>query len=149
MMWKTQQAIKDYAIRAARIHPAFIRVTGLKCSCGKISSPLTEIPVGKTEISGTEPAHPLIRTTHRKFYKGFIGQARSRKQGSCEETLRNLKRWIALSSGYISVQCIMQLISQVLIRWTMIYPVDRTIQGLNNRCLASYRFTCPVSSNSL
>ena len=65
MMWKTQQAMQDYAIWAARIHPTFIRVTGLKCSYGKISSPLTEIPVGKTEISGTEPAHPLIRTTHR------------------------------------------------------------------------------------
>ena len=50
---------------------------------------------------------------------------------------------------YLCPLCIMQLMSQVLIRWTMIYPVDRTIQGLNNRCLASYRFTCPVSSNSL
>ena len=28
------------------------RVTGLKCSYGKIFSPLTKIPVGKTEISG-------------------------------------------------------------------------------------------------
>ena len=26
----------------------------------KISSPLTEIPIGKTEISVTEPGHPLI-----------------------------------------------------------------------------------------
>ena len=31
----------------------------------KISSPLTEIPIGKTEISVTEPGHPLI-WTHRK-----------------------------------------------------------------------------------
>ena len=46
--------------RRCRIHPAFILVTGLKCSYGKIFSPLTEIPVGKTEISGTEPARPLI-----------------------------------------------------------------------------------------
>ena len=46
----------------------------------KFSSPLTEIPVGKTEISVTEPARPLI-WTHRKFYKGFRGKARSRKPG--------------------------------------------------------------------
>ena len=60
--------------------PPFIPVTGMKCSYGKISSPLTEISVGKTEISGTEPARPLI-WTHRKFYKGFRGKARSRKPG--------------------------------------------------------------------
>ena len=53
--------------------PPFIPVTGMKCSYGKISSPLTE-------ISGTEPARPLI-WTHRKFYKGFRGEARSRKPG--------------------------------------------------------------------
>ena len=54
-------------------------VTGLKCvHMEKFSSPLTEIPVGKTEISGTKPGRPLIRT-HRKFYKGFRGRARSRK----------------------------------------------------------------------
>ena len=35
--------------------PEFIPVTGMKCSYGKISSPPTEISVGKTEISGTEP----------------------------------------------------------------------------------------------
>ena len=34
-------------------------VTGLKCSYGTIFSPLTEITVGETEISGTEPARPL------------------------------------------------------------------------------------------
>ena len=53
MMWKTQQAIQDDFIRDARIHPAFILVTELKCSYGKIFSPLTEIP-------GTEPARPLM-----------------------------------------------------------------------------------------
>ena len=52
MMWKIQQAMQDDA--------EFIPVTGLKCSYGKIFSPLTEIPVGKTEISGTDPARPLI-----------------------------------------------------------------------------------------
>ena len=50
----------DNAEFTQRIHLAFIPVTGLKCSYGNIFSPLTEIPVGKTEISGTEPAHPLI-----------------------------------------------------------------------------------------
>ena len=95
MTWKIQQAKQDDAefIRRIRIDPAFIPVTGLKCPYGKFSSRLTEISVGKTEISGTEPARPLIRT-HRKFYKGFRGKARSRKPGqpgqpsSCEEALR-------------------------------------------------------------
>ena len=49
----------DDAIRTARIHPAFIPETGLKCSHGKIFSPLTEIPVGKTEISELEPRRDL------------------------------------------------------------------------------------------
>ena len=60
IIWKIQQAKQDNAIRGSRIHPAFILVTGLKCSYGKISSPLTDIRVGKTEISVTELAHPLI-----------------------------------------------------------------------------------------
>jgi len=60
MTWKTQQAMQDDDIRAARIHLAFIPVTVMKCSAyGKMFSPLTEIPVGKTEISGTEPACTL------------------------------------------------------------------------------------------
>ena len=53
-----------------KINPAFLPVTEMKCSYGKIFSLLTEIPVRKTKISGTEPARPLIRT-HRKFYKRF------------------------------------------------------------------------------
>ena len=104
MMWEIQWAMQDDAIRAARVHVAFIPVTGLKqpaqqvlgsngrrpsrarnpagaparapfslatitskvgCSYGKIFSPLTEIPDGKTEISGTEPAR-----------KGSRGKAR-------------------------------------------------------------------------
>ena len=60
MMWKIQQSMQDDAIWTATIHPAFIPVTGPKCSHGKISSPLTEISVGKTEKSGTVPARPLI-----------------------------------------------------------------------------------------
>ena len=96
MIWKIQQAMQDDAIRTATIHSAFIPVTGMKCSYGKISSPLTEISVGKTEISGTEPARPLI-WTYGKFYKGFRAEARSRKPGqpgqpgSYEEALRPLK----------------------------------------------------------
>ena len=58
---KIQQTMQDDAIRATRDHLAFTPVTGLKwCSYGKISSPLTEIPVGKTTISETKPARPLI-----------------------------------------------------------------------------------------
>ena len=60
IIWKIQQTKQDDAIRASRIHPAFILVTELKCSYGKISSPLTDIRGGKTEISVTELAHPLI-----------------------------------------------------------------------------------------
>ena len=60
MKWKIQRAI---AIQTARIHSAFIPVTGMNCSYGKISmSPLTE-------ISGTDRS-PFI-WTHRKFYKEF------------------------------------------------------------------------------
>ena len=73
LMWKIQQAMQDDAIRAARIHPAFIPVTVLKCSYGEITSPLTE-------ISGTVPAHPLI-WTHRTFYKGFRGKGEISKTG--------------------------------------------------------------------
>ena len=40
MMWKIQQAMQDGAILAATIYPAFIPVNELKCSYGKISSPL-------------------------------------------------------------------------------------------------------------
>ena len=52
----------------------------MKCSYGKISSPLTEIP-------GTEPARSLIGTYHQIFYKGFRGKARPRKPDLCEEAL--------------------------------------------------------------
>ena len=73
MMWKIRQAMQDDAIRAVRIHTAFIPVTGMTCLCGKIFG-----PTGKTYISGTKPARPLI-WTRRKFYKAFRGKARSRK----------------------------------------------------------------------
>ena len=92
MMWKIQQAKQDDAKFIRSFHPDFIPVTGLKCSYCKISRPFIEIPVRKTEISGTEPARPLI-WNYRKFYKGFGGKARSRKPGqlgqpgSCEDGL--------------------------------------------------------------
>ena len=87
----------------ARIHPAIIPVTGLKCSYSKIFSPLTE-------ISRTEPARPLI-WTHRKFYKGFRGRARSRKPGSREEDLnRDSKKFgKAKSRGFFSLSIWNQL----------------------------------------
>ena len=71
--------------------PEFIPLTGLKCSCGKISSPLTEIPFGKTDISGTEPARPLI-WTHLKFYKGVRVKARSRTPGGAFHSIHSLAR---------------------------------------------------------
>ena len=39
MMWKIQQSMQDDAIWTATIHPAFIPVTGLKCSHGKNFQP--------------------------------------------------------------------------------------------------------------
>ena len=60
MMWKIQEAKKTMPSGLPEFIPPFIPLTGMKCSYGKISSPLTEISVGKTEISGTEPARPLI-----------------------------------------------------------------------------------------
>ena len=59
--------------------PEFIPVTGLKCSYGKISSPLTEISVGKTEILGTEPVcHEYIENLTKDLEPS---KARSRKPG--------------------------------------------------------------------
>ena len=42
------------------------------------------------------------------------------------------KKQIALSDGSVSIQTIMQLVSQILIRWLVIYPLDSTIQLLTN-----------------
>ena len=63
MMWQCKTMLSG----PPEFIPPFIPVTGMKCSYGKISSPLTE-------ISGTEPARPLS-WTHRKFYKGIRGKA--------------------------------------------------------------------------
>ena len=38
-----------------------------------------------------------------------------------------------LSTGYISIQQIAQLVFLILIRWIVIYPVDNAIQRFNNR----------------
>ena len=50
------------------------------------------------------------------------------------------KRWIMLSIGLITIQRIAQLISLILIRWIVIYPMDSTIHLLNNWSL-SYEFS--------
>ena len=119
MMWKIQEAKKTMPSGLPEFIPPFIPLTGMKCSYGKISSPLTEISVGKTEISGTKPARPLI-WTHQNFYKGFRGEARSRKQGqpgqpgSCEKALRPEKvsihvhpwQWSIVRDYRSSSQCL-------------------------------------------
>ena len=63
IMWKIQQAMQDDAVQAARILPAFIPVTELKCSSGK-----------------------NFVWTNEKFYKEFRGKARSRKTGPAQST---------------------------------------------------------------
>ena len=82
--------MQDDATRTARIHPAVH--PGNRDEVFIWQNFLSTL----MEISGTEPARPLIRT-HRKCYKGFRGKARSRKPGqpgqprsyevSCEQAL--------------------------------------------------------------
>ena len=93
MMWKLHQAKQDYANRGAllwRIHYAFILVTGLNYSYGKIFHP-TYQGLGWQDRA-SPPSH-----THPKFYKGFRGQTRPCKPGqpgllgACEEALMQLK----------------------------------------------------------
>ena len=70
----------------------FILETGMKCSCGKIFQPAYR-DLGFSDRDLGKPGHPLV-WTHRKFYKGFKGKARSWKPGqhgqpgSYEEALR-------------------------------------------------------------
>ena len=59
MMGKIQQAMQDDSIWA-RIHPAFIPLTGLKSHMAKFPARLPRSRLEKTEISGTEPACSLI-----------------------------------------------------------------------------------------
>ena len=54
---------------------------------------------------------------------------------------RLLKRWIALSSGQITIQRIAQLVSLILVHWIVIYSVDSAIQRLNNRGQMNIRET--------
>ena len=72
-----------------------VKLTGLKSLYGKIFSPLTE-------ISGTEPACPLI-STRRKFYKGIRGKARSRTPGSNEEAHLSFS---TSKDDYVDVLCV-------------------------------------------
>ena len=89
MMGKIQQAMQDDSIWA-RIHPAFIPLTGLKSHMAKFPARLPRSRLEKTEISGTEPACSLIWTHRGK------GNARSRKPGSYEEDLKKI--WPAIES---------------------------------------------------
>ena len=52
--------MQDDAIGAARVYTAFIPVTGLKCSYGEISSPLTEDLGWKNPDLGNRANRPLI-----------------------------------------------------------------------------------------
>ena len=45
--------------------------------------------------------------------------------------LQLFKRWIALSDVYISIQSITQLVSQINIRWMVIYLVDNAVHRIN------------------
>ena len=62
MLLKIQQAMQDDAIGAARIHPAFLPVTRLKCSYDKISSRLPRPRLEKPR-SG-EPSRPALSYEH-------------------------------------------------------------------------------------
>ena len=42
-----------------------------------------------------------------------------------------LNNWIALFTGYISIQWIAQFVSLILNYWTVIYPTDSAIHLLN------------------
>ena len=46
---------------------------------------------------------------------------------------RLFKRWIALSTGQITIQRISITEINYAIRWIVIYPVDSAIRRLNNR----------------
>ena len=72
--------MQDDAIQTARIHPDVQAGNRDEVFIWQNFQPPTEISVGKTETSGTEPAHPLI-WTHRKFCKGFRGKRKTRKPG--------------------------------------------------------------------
>ena len=64
MMGKIQQAMQDDSIWA-RIHPAFIPLTGMKSHMAKFPARLPRSRLEKTEISGTEPACSAHMNTSR------------------------------------------------------------------------------------
>ena len=77
--------------------PPFIPVTGMKCSYGEISSPLTRLPRSRLEKPRSrEPSQPALSYEHIESFtkagayrlltdwtpdKGFRGKARFRKAG--------------------------------------------------------------------
>ena len=80
--------MQDDAIRAARVYTAFIPVTGLKCSYGEISSPLTEDLGWKNPDLGNRANPPSHIKISSKILQSNSGKAR--KPGSCEEALINM-----------------------------------------------------------
>ena len=52
------------------------------------------------------------------------------------------KGGLSLSTGYITIQRIAQLVFVIPILWIAIYPVDSVIQLLNNRGLVDKKYAC-------
>ena len=48
-----------------------------------------------------------------------------------DRAIQLLNNWIALSTGYISIQWIAQFVSLILNYWIVIYPMDSAIHLLN------------------
>ena len=88
----------------------FILETGMKCSCGKIFQPAYR-DLGFSDRDLGKPGHPLV-WTHRKFFKGFKGKARSRKPGqhgqpgSYEEALRLWMKFYFIHCNRRLLQCL-------------------------------------------
>ena len=76
MMRKIQQAMQGDAIWA-RIHPAFIPVTRMKSHMEKFQARLPRSRLEKTEISGTEPARPVIWTHRGRGIRRDLGNRAS------------------------------------------------------------------------
>ena len=80
MMWKIWQAMQDNAIQTTRIHPAFIPVTGLKCSYGKIE--LRQPALSHEHIKNFTKDFNSNRGKARSWKPGQLGQP-----GVCKEAL--------------------------------------------------------------
>ena len=78
----------DDAVQAARIHPAFIPVTGLKCSYGqKFLKHSTRSRLEKRR--SLEPSQPAFSYEHiENFIKVEISQNQLGQPGSCEAAVR-------------------------------------------------------------